>query len=104
MTKALWAPTPTPTHTHTHTLIYLHTPLIHTYMYMYTHVHTLTHSRVHISEATLKFVGDDFEVEPGNGQERDSYLKEKGIRTFLIVENIEVVCVHVTCDFVCVHV
>jgi len=59
---------------------------------------------VHISEATLKFVGDDFEVEPGNGQERDSYLKEKGIKTFLIVENIEVVCVHVTCDFVCVHV
>jgi len=45
--------------------------------------------RVHISEATLMFVGDDFEVEPGNGQERDSYLKEKGIKTFLIVENIE---------------
>nr|XP_022908202.1 adenylate cyclase type 8-like [Onthophagus taurus] len=40
--------------------------------------------RVHISEATLKCLNGAYEVEEGNGQERDSYLKEEGIKTYLI--------------------
>nr|XP_039261121.1 adenylate cyclase type 6-like isoform X1 [Styela clava] len=41
--------------------------------------------RIHITEATYKYLKDDYEVEPGNGQERNKYLKEKDITTYLIV-------------------
>ena len=44
--------------------------------------------RVHISQATLDYLGNEFEVEPGNGGERDSYLKEKNVTTYLITEKV----------------
>ncbi|KAL3280965.1 hypothetical protein HHI36_004190 [Cryptolaemus montrouzieri] len=40
--------------------------------------------RVHISEATLKCLNGAYEIEPGNGQERDVYLKERNVITYLI--------------------
>ena len=43
---------------------------------------------MHISEATLECVKHDYEVEPGNGHERDAYLKAKNIKTYLIVEKV----------------
>ncbi|XP_066259052.1 adenylate cyclase type 6 isoform X1 [Euwallacea similis] len=41
--------------------------------------------RVHITEETLKCLGNDYEVEPGHGDERNAYLKDHNIDTFLIV-------------------
>lgn len=40
--------------------------------------------QVHISEATYQCLGGAYEVEPGNGQERDAYLREHNIITYLI--------------------
>uniref|UniRef100_H2YWF9 adenylate cyclase n=1 Tax=Ciona savignyi TaxID=51511 RepID=H2YWF9_CIOSA len=40
--------------------------------------------RIHITEATLKYLHDDYEVEPGFGYERHSKLK--GVETYLIVK------------------
>nr|XP_015201681.1 PREDICTED: adenylate cyclase type 3 isoform X1 [Lepisosteus oculatus] len=41
--------------------------------------------RVHISQSTLECLHGEFEVEPGRGGERNEYLKEKGIETYLVV-------------------
>lgn len=41
--------------------------------------------RVHITKATLDYLGDKFEVEPGGGAARESYLADHKIETFLIV-------------------
>ncbi|KAF4528148.1 hypothetical protein B566_EDAN016729, partial [Ephemera danica] len=41
--------------------------------------------RVHVTKATLLQLGDRFEVEPGNGGSRETYLDEHKIETFLIV-------------------
>ncbi|XP_022913545.2 adenylate cyclase type 5 isoform X1 [Onthophagus taurus] len=41
--------------------------------------------RVHITKETFKCLGDDYEVEPGNGGDRNSYLKDHNIDTYLIV-------------------
>ncbi|XP_017890300.1 adenylate cyclase type 2 isoform X2 [Ceratina calcarata] len=41
--------------------------------------------RVHITKATLLQLGDNFEVEPGDGGSRESYLAKHNIETFLIV-------------------
>lgn len=40
--------------------------------------------RVHISEATLNCLNGAYDVEPGNGSDRDSHLKMLNIKTFLI--------------------
>ncbi|XP_054014639.1 adenylyl cyclase 78C-like isoform X1 [Hylaeus anthracinus] len=40
--------------------------------------------RVHISEDTLNCLNDVYDVEPGNGTERDNYLKERNVVTYLI--------------------
>ncbi|XP_034943359.1 adenylyl cyclase 78C isoform X2 [Chelonus insularis] len=40
--------------------------------------------RVHISEETLKCLNDVYEVEPGNGVDRDNYLKDRNVVTYLI--------------------
>jgi adenylate cyclase 5 len=41
--------------------------------------------RVHITKETLQSLGGHFEVEEGNGAERNSYLKDHQIQTFLII-------------------
>ncbi|XP_011923951.1 PREDICTED: adenylate cyclase type 5 isoform X3 [Cercocebus atys] len=42
-------------------------------------------SRIHITKATLNYLNGDYEVEPGCGGERNAYLKEHSIETFLIL-------------------
>jgi class 3 adenylate cyclase len=39
---------------------------------------------VHISKATLLCLGDDYKTIPGNGGERDAYLKKHNVMTYLI--------------------
>ncbi|XP_063110716.1 adenylate cyclase type 6 isoform X2 [Cavia porcellus] len=41
--------------------------------------------RIHITRATLQYLNGDYEVEPGRGGERNAYLKEQRIETFLIL-------------------
>lgn len=41
-------------------------------------------SRVHITKEVLDNLHGEYEVEPGEGGERNSFLKEKGIETYLI--------------------
>ena len=41
--------------------------------------------RVHITADTLAALAGSFEVEPGNGSQRDSYLAERSIQTYLVV-------------------
>nr|KAF6372804.1 adenylate cyclase 6 [Pipistrellus kuhlii] len=41
--------------------------------------------RIHITRATLQYLNGDYEVEPGHGGERNAYLKEQHIETFLIL-------------------
>lgn len=38
-----------------------------------------------MSKTTLMHLNNAFEVEPGNGHQRDSFLKDRGLDTFLIV-------------------
>ncbi|KAG5885373.1 Adenylyl cyclase 78C [Gonioctena quinquepunctata] len=40
--------------------------------------------QVHISEATYQCLNGAYEVEPGDGQERDAYLREHDVTTYLI--------------------
>ncbi|KAI9526929.1 Adenylate cyclase type 2 [Dissostichus eleginoides] len=41
--------------------------------------------RVHISSVTLEHLKGSYKVEPGDGLSRDSYLKEHGVITYLVV-------------------
>ncbi|XP_028663914.1 adenylate cyclase type 5 [Erpetoichthys calabaricus] len=41
--------------------------------------------RIHITKATLNYLNGDYDVEPGFGGERNAYLKENNIETYLIV-------------------
>ena len=41
--------------------------------------------RVHISEVTAKALGDQFQLEPGNGGDRDDYIQKHKIKTYLVV-------------------
>lgn len=49
------------------------------------HVLFVLHSRVHISSVTLEHLKGAYKVETGDGQVRDSYLKEHGIVTYLVI-------------------
>jgi adenylate cyclase 2 len=40
---------------------------------------------VHITKATLDYLGDKFEVEPGGGASREAYLADHKVETFLII-------------------
>lgn len=42
-------------------------------------------SRIHITSETLACLKSDYIVEPGLGQERDSFLRDYNITTWLIV-------------------
>ncbi|XP_062408532.1 adenylate cyclase type 1-like [Sardina pilchardus] len=41
--------------------------------------------KVHITKATLECLNGDYEVEPGNGKERNAFLQKHDIETFFIV-------------------
>lgn len=41
--------------------------------------------RIHITKATLQYLNGDYDVEPGFGGERNAYLKEHNIETFLVL-------------------
>lgn len=41
---------------------------------------------MHITEATLNHLDKAYEVEEGHGQQRDPYLKEMNIRTYLVID------------------
>lgn len=41
--------------------------------------------RVHITKETVKFLDGDYELEEGKGYERNSYLKDHQIETYLII-------------------
>ena len=45
----------------------------------------VTFRRIHITEETMKCLGGDYEVEEGNGGERNQYLKDHQIKTYLVV-------------------
>ena len=45
-------------------------------------------SRVHISQSTLDSLNGAYEVEPGNGVDRDDYLKKNSVKTYLIIEKV----------------
>lgn len=47
---------------------------------------TFQNRRVHITEDTLDRLDNRFEVEPGNGHLRDSYLAQHAIKTYLIID------------------
>ncbi|XP_062871999.1 adenylate cyclase type 6 [Trichomycterus rosablanca] len=41
--------------------------------------------RIHITKATLQYLNEDYEVEPGFGGERNAYLKDNNIETYLVL-------------------
>lgn len=41
--------------------------------------------RVHITSVTLEHLDGAYKVEDGDGQERDPYLKEHGVITYLVI-------------------
>lgn len=41
--------------------------------------------RVHITDATLGCLHNEYDVDPGRGQERDSYLREHNVVTYFII-------------------
>lgn len=43
------------------------------------------HRKVHITRTTLECLNGDYEVEPGNGHERNAFLQKHKIETFFIV-------------------
>jgi hypothetical protein len=43
-----------------------------------------------VSEPTKEALKGAYETEPGNGEDRDDYLKKSGTKTYLIVEKVSV--------------
>ncbi|KAG7283828.1 hypothetical protein CRUP_034015 [Coryphaenoides rupestris] len=41
--------------------------------------------RIHITNATLGYLNEDYEVEPGFGGDRNAYLNANNIETFLVL-------------------
>ena len=41
--------------------------------------------RIHITKDTLRYLGSDYRVEPGHGGERNGFLRDHNIETFLII-------------------
>ena len=39
---------------------------------------------MHISEVTAKFLSREFELEPGDGDQREDGIRAAGIKTFLV--------------------
>lgn len=55
-------------------------------MYLCFKQHLIFLSRkVHITKTTLECLNGDYEVEPGYGHERNSFLKKHNIETYFIV-------------------
>jgi hypothetical protein len=48
-------------------------------------MHCLLARRIHITKDTLRYLDGDYAVEPGRGGERNAYLRDHNIETFLIV-------------------
>ena len=42
---------------------------------------------MHISERTKGYLNGVYELETGHGEERDTYLRDHGIQTYLIVKD-----------------
>lgn len=42
-------------------------------------------SRVHVTQATLDYLHGEYEVEPGRGADRNSYLREHNVVSYFIV-------------------
>lgn len=40
---------------------------------------------MHITKATLEYLGDKFEVEPGGGASREAYLADHKVESYLII-------------------
>ena len=47
--------------------------------------HVFFFRRVHITQATLDYLGGEYEVEPGNGATRNQYLRDHCVTTYFIV-------------------
>ena len=43
--------------------------------------------RVHISARTKDYLQGEYELEPGYGEQRDSYLRDHNIETFIILQD-----------------
>ena len=43
--------------------------------------------KVHITQATLDCLNDEFAVEPGHGAERNEYIRKDGIQTYFIADS-----------------
>ena len=47
-------------------------------------IYSTFYRRVHISEVTAKALGDQFQLEPGDGGDRDDYIRKHNIQTYLV--------------------
>lgn len=55
-----------------------------------------SHRKVHITRSTLECLNGDYEVEPGNGHERNAFLQKHDIETFFIVPSHRRKVLHLT--------